>query len=276
MKIVVDCAHGASYHIAPHVFHELGADVVAIGNQPDGLNINLDCGATQPQALDQRGAREQGADLGLALDGDGDRLMMVDAAGTAYDGDQLLYVIARQSGRAAEVCSGGVVGTLMTNFGLEQALAAAVRPVRPRRGGRPLRAGGAACARLAARRRELRPHHLPGQAHHRRWHRLGAAGAARAAGQTAEPSSSLRAACSCIPRCWSTCASSAAPTFARTRWCRTRCARPRRRSRAAAECCCVPPAPSRSSGSWWKASPRTPVRGLANAIAETIRQQAAA
>jgi phosphoglucosamine mutase len=119
MKLVVDCAHGASYHIAPHVFHELGADVTAIGNQPDGLNINLDCGATRPQAL-TRAVLEQGADLGLALDGDGDRLIMCDARGIVYDGDQLLYVIARQ--RAANAALKGVVGTLMTNFGLEQAL----------------------------------------------------------------------------------------------------------------------------------------------------------
>jgi phosphoglucosamine mutase len=119
MKLVVDCAHGASYHIAPHVFHELGADVTAIGNQPDGLNINLDCGATRPQAL-TRAVMEQGADLGLALDGDGDRLIMCDARGTVYDGDQLLYVIARQ--RTASAALKGVVGTLMTNFGLERAL----------------------------------------------------------------------------------------------------------------------------------------------------------
>jgi phosphoglucosamine mutase len=122
LKIVVDCAHGASYHTAPHVFHELGADVVAIGNQPDGLNINLDCGATRPQAL-IRAVAEQGADLGLALDGDGDRLLMVDAAGRAYDGDQLLYAIARCRLEDGAL-RGGVVGTLMSNFGLEQGLAA--------------------------------------------------------------------------------------------------------------------------------------------------------
>jgi phosphoglucosamine mutase len=121
IKIVVDCAHGASYHIAPHVFHELGADVVAIGNQPDGLNINHDCGATRPQAL-VTAVGEHGADLGLALDGDGDRLLMVDAAGRSYDGDQLLYVIARRRIEEGSL-RGGVVGTLMSNFGLEQALA---------------------------------------------------------------------------------------------------------------------------------------------------------
>ncbi|MEW6313580.1 MAG: phosphoglucosamine mutase [Pseudomonadota bacterium] len=122
MKIVVDCAHGASYHIAPHVFHELGADVVAIGNQPDGLNINEHCGATCPQAI-QAAVREQGADLGIALDGDGDRLIMVDASGSVLDGDQLLYVIARHR-RQRGTMRGGVAGTLMTNLAMEHGLAA--------------------------------------------------------------------------------------------------------------------------------------------------------
>jgi len=120
LKIVVDCAHGASYHVAPHVFHELGADVVAIGNQPDGLNINRDCGATHPQALTET-VREAQADLGIALDGDGDRVVMADREGTVYDGDQLLYVIARHRQQTGTL-RGGVAGTLMTNLGLERAL----------------------------------------------------------------------------------------------------------------------------------------------------------
>jgi len=121
LKIVVDCAHGASYHIAPHVLHELGADVVAVGNQPDGLNINRDCGATHPQNL-ANAVTSSHADLGIALDGDGDRLVMADASGRLYDGDQLLYVIARHR-RQSDLLKGGVVGTLMTNFGFERALA---------------------------------------------------------------------------------------------------------------------------------------------------------
>ncbi len=119
-KLVVDCAHGAAYHIAPKVFHELGAEVVAIGAEPNGLNINDAVGATAPQALAQA-VRAQGADLGIALDGDGDRLLMADAGGQLYDGDQLLYVIARQ--RMADGGLDGVVGTLMTNLGFEHALA---------------------------------------------------------------------------------------------------------------------------------------------------------
>ncbi len=120
LKIVVDCAHGAAYDVAPHVFHELGAEVVAIGDEPDGLNINDHVGATYPRHL-QDAVVDHGADLGLALDGDGDRLIMVDAEGRLYDGDQLLYVIALDYWRRGAM-AGGVVGTLMTNLGFEQAL----------------------------------------------------------------------------------------------------------------------------------------------------------
>ncbi len=120
MKIVVDCAHGATYHIARHVFHELGAEVVAIGAEPNGLNINDGYGATKPQAL-QKAVVEHKADIGIALDGDGDRLVMVDASGKLYDGDQLLYVIARQH-HAEGTMKGGVVGTLMTNLAFEHAM----------------------------------------------------------------------------------------------------------------------------------------------------------
>ena len=120
LKIVVDCAHGAAYHVAPPVFHELGAEVIAVGNEPDGININAKVGATYPRTL-QAAVVEHGADLGIALDGDGDRLVMVDAEGRAYDGDQLLYVIALDYWRRG-VITGGIVGTLMSNLGFEQAL----------------------------------------------------------------------------------------------------------------------------------------------------------
>ncbi|HEY7741629.1 MAG TPA: phosphoglucosamine mutase [Burkholderiales bacterium] len=121
MRIVLDCANGAAYHIAPHVFHELGADVETVGVDPDGFNINERVGATSPQAL-QAAVRRHKADLGIALDGDGDRLVMVDSAGRLYDGDQLLYVIARHRKAKGEL-AGGVVGTQMTNLALEHALA---------------------------------------------------------------------------------------------------------------------------------------------------------
>jgi len=120
LKIVLDCAHGATYHVAPPVFHELGAEVIAIGNKPDGLNINLDAGSTHPQAL-QKAVVEHKADLGIAFDGDGDRVMMVDSLGHLLDGDQLLYMIACGLKAKGEL-KGGVVGTLMTNLALEHAL----------------------------------------------------------------------------------------------------------------------------------------------------------
>ena len=120
MRIVVDCANGAAYHIAPCVFHELGAEVVSIGADPDGFNINEGVGATHPQAL-QAAVQRSEAHLGIALDGDGDRLIMADAAGRIYDGDQLLYIIARHR-RARGILRGGVVGTQMSNLGLEHAL----------------------------------------------------------------------------------------------------------------------------------------------------------
>ena len=120
LKIVVDCAHGAAYDVAPHVFHELGADVVPIGVAPDGVNINDAFGATAPANLVAEVARQR-ADLGIGLDGDGDRVIMADAEGRLYDGDQLLYVIVKH--RAAKTRVPGVAGTLMTNLGLEQALA---------------------------------------------------------------------------------------------------------------------------------------------------------
>lgn len=120
LKIVVDCANGATYHIAPSVLRELGATVVTLGCQPDGMNINQECGATDVRLLQSRVLAEK-ADLGIAYDGDGDRVIMVDHLGQKVDGDQILYVIAREKLRQGQL-SGGVVGTLMSNMGLELAL----------------------------------------------------------------------------------------------------------------------------------------------------------
>ncbi|WP_432459865.1 phosphoglucosamine mutase [Agarivorans sp. QJM3NY_25] len=119
LKIVVDCAHGATYHIAPKVFSELGAEVVAIGNQPNGLNINDKCGATDTRLLAEQVLEHQ-ADLGIALDGDGDRVMMIDQYGVEVDGDEILYILAKDA-QLGQRLSGGVVGTLMSNLALEQA-----------------------------------------------------------------------------------------------------------------------------------------------------------
>ena len=122
LKIVVDAAHGAAYHVAPDVFHELGAEVVAIGCQPDGLNINAGFGATSPQAL-VAAVAEHGADYGVALDGDADRLQLVDRSGRLFNGDELLYVMVLDRLAQGQAIS-GAVGTLMTNMAVELALKA--------------------------------------------------------------------------------------------------------------------------------------------------------
>lgn len=118
LRVVLDCANGAAYQVAPYVFNELGADVIVIGNEPDGFNINKNCGSTHPEAL-QDAVRQYRADVGIALDGDADRVLMVDENGKLVDGDQLLFIMA-MARKQRKKLNGGIVGTLMTNFGLEQ------------------------------------------------------------------------------------------------------------------------------------------------------------
>ncbi len=120
LKVVIDCANGATYHIAPNVFRELGAEVITIGCDPNGININEECGATDVRMLQAKVLAEK-ADVGLAFDGDGDRIIMVDHQGNKVDGDQILYIIAREALRQGQL-KGGVIGTLMSNMGLEIAL----------------------------------------------------------------------------------------------------------------------------------------------------------
>ena len=120
LKLVVDCANGATYQVGPEVFRELGAEVITLGSDPDGLNINVDCGSTRPEAM-QDAVRRTGADAGIAFDGDGDRVIMCDADGELVDGDEVLYVIA-SARHAVGRLQGPVVGTLMSNLGLEHAL----------------------------------------------------------------------------------------------------------------------------------------------------------
>lgn len=122
LKIVVDCAHGATYHIAPNVFTELGAEVIAINDKPDGFNINRACGSTDAEAMRQM-VLQTNADVGISLDGDGDRVILADAQGRLVNGDQLLYIIARDRQQRG-LLHGGVVGTLMSNYGLEKAILA--------------------------------------------------------------------------------------------------------------------------------------------------------
>jgi phosphoglucosamine mutase len=120
LKIVVDCANGATYQVAPSVLTEMGAQVISIGVKPDGLNINQECGSTRPESLREE-VLKQGANLGIALDGDGDRVIMIDGQGEVVDGDELLYIIAVSRKDAGQL-SGPVIGTLMSNLGLEHAL----------------------------------------------------------------------------------------------------------------------------------------------------------
>lgn len=120
LKIVVDCANGATYHVAPNVFAELGAQVISLGDKPDGFNINQSCGSTSPEILRQKVVNAE-ADIGIALDGDGDRVLLVDRHGNVINGDQILYIIAKDRYQKG-LLHGGVVGTLMSNYGLETAL----------------------------------------------------------------------------------------------------------------------------------------------------------
>lgn len=119
LKVVLDCANGATYAVAPHVFEELGMDVTVIHNHPDGFNINESCGSTKPESLIEK-VKEEKADLGIAFDGDGDRVIMVDNKGRIVDGDELIYIIAHDR-KLRDKLKGGVVGTVMTNYGLERA-----------------------------------------------------------------------------------------------------------------------------------------------------------
>ena len=120
LKIVVDCANGATYHIAPNVFSELGAQVISIGNKPDGFNINHECGSTSPEYLREKVLQTK-ADIGIGLDGDGDRVILIDSEGNIINGDQILYIIARDRHQRG-LLQGGVVGTQMSNYGLEMAI----------------------------------------------------------------------------------------------------------------------------------------------------------
>jgi phosphoglucosamine mutase len=122
MRIVIDCANGAAYKVAPEVLWELGADIVTIGVTPDGTNINLDCGSTMPQAMCNK-VREVRADFGIALDGDADRVVMADEKGQIIDGDQILALIAKSWSKSGDLKGGGVVGTVMSNAGLDHYLA---------------------------------------------------------------------------------------------------------------------------------------------------------
>ena len=219
LRVVLDCAHGAAYRVAPGALWELGADVIAIGVEPDGFNINSECGSTAPEALCRK-VREMRADIGIALDGDADRVVIVDEHGHLVDGDQLLAVIAESWRDDGRLTKPGVVATVMSNLGPRAASAIAAALARSHAGRRPLRARTNARAWLQSRRRALGPHHPVRLHHDRRRLRRGAAGArggeeAGQAGLAGVPP--FRARCR---RCSRMCATAAA-----SRWRTPRCAR---------------------------------------------------
>ena len=158
LRVVVDCAHGAAYKVAPTVFWELGAEVFPIGVAPDGLNINRECGALAPEQMRQEVLARR-ADLGIALDGDADRLIMADEHGVILDGDQLMALIATNLARGGHLAGGALVATVMSNLGLERYLAGQGHRAAPHRGRRPLCRRKDAQPRLQSRRRAVRPHH---------------------------------------------------------------------------------------------------------------------
>ena len=177
MKVVLDCANGATYAVAPSVFSELGAEVVLLAADPDGMNINDACGSTHPEAMAAK-VVEVGADVGIAFDGDGDRVVMADHNGNLVDGDELLYVIARHAARDGRL-KGGVVGTSMSNLGLERALGKAGIPFARTQVGDRFVIEAMRRVRLGTRWRVVRPYRLLTAHDHRRWHHRGAAGFGR-------------------------------------------------------------------------------------------------
>jgi len=176
LRIVIDCANGAAYKVAPEVLWELGADIVTMGVTPDGTNINQDCGSTAPQALCNK-VREVRADFGIALDGDADRVVMADEQGRIIDGDQILALIAKSWSKTGELKGGGVVGTVMSNAGFGSLPADPGSEAGAFGGRRPLCAGSNGQGRFQCRWRTVRPHNLVRFLHHRRRLDRGAAGA---------------------------------------------------------------------------------------------------
>ena len=178
LRIVIDCANGAGYKVAPEALWELGAEVIKIGVEPNGRNINDKCGSTEPEALIAK-VREVRADVGIALDGDADRVVIVNEKGNIVDGDQLMAVIADTWHRSGKLTAGGVVATVMSNLGLERYLKSIGLDMVRTPGRRPLRRRAYAQARLQRRRRAVRPHRVVGLRHHRRWTHLRTAASRR-------------------------------------------------------------------------------------------------
>ncbi len=183
LRIVVDCANGAAYKVAPEALWELGAEVISIGVEPDGFNINKGVGSTAPTALIKK-VREVRADIGIALDGDADRVIIVDEAGKVVDGDQLMAAIAQSWKDDGRLSKPGIVATVMSNLGLERYLQGCGLSLATNRRRRPLCARTYARARFQPRWRAIRPYHPFGSLHDGRWscRRLAAFGDRQAAG----------------------------------------------------------------------------------------------
>ena len=215
LRVVIDCANGAAYKVAPTVLYELGAEVKEVGVTPNGLNINLECGSTYPKTL-AKAVREYRADIGIALDGDADRLLICDERGEVVDGDEIMAIIAADWAASDRLKGGGVVSTVYSNLGLERFLAERRPKPRAYRGRRPLRHGPHARGRLQHRRRAVGPRHPVGLLDHRRRSDRGPAGAggARAVRQADERSGPpVRAGAA---DAWRTCASPTAPSRSTT------------------------------------------------------------
>ena len=180
LRVVVDCANGAAYKVAPEELWELGAEVIKIGVEPNGLNINFEVGSTAPEAF-ARKVREMRADVGIALDGDADRMILIDEKGRLIDGDQVMAVVAESWRDEGRLSKPGVVATVMSNLGLERHLASSGAFARAHRGRRSLCDRAHAAKRLQPGRRAIRPHHPVRLFDHRRRSGGGDAGAGGAA-----------------------------------------------------------------------------------------------
>ncbi len=190
LGIVIDCANGAAYRVAPEALWELGAEVIPLGVDPDGLNINREVGSTAPKAVAEK-VREMRADLGIALDGDADRVVLVDEHGRVIDGDQLMAVVANSWRNDGRLSKPGIVATVMSNLGLERYLRGARPRASAHAGRRPLCQRGDARRRLQCRRRAVRPHHPVRLHHHRRRADRGVAGAWRSSSSDGRPASEV-------------------------------------------------------------------------------------
>ncbi len=247
IRVVVDCANGAASEVGPAAYEEAGAEVIAIHAEPDGLNINDDCGSTHIEVV-RDAVLAEGADLGIAHDGDADRCLAVTAAGDIVDGDQIMAILALAMRDAGTLTDNTLVATVMSNLGLRLAMQRAEHPADRGQGRRPVRAGGTAGRVARARRRAERAHRAAGVRDHRRRraHRAAVDGADRLVRQVA--GRPRRGAAQAAPGADQRPGRPTGPKAPRRRPCRRRWPWPRTSWARPAGCCCARPAPSHSSG----------------------------